>query len=176
MKLVTTLLVLVGLLNLPPWSICAPRALADDNKKDGEQDKDLAALQGTWKVEVHDIRGKPASKTFLAQEHQWIFAKDGITMKDKDGVGREGKFQLDPKKDSKTLDIMLEPGSAPGPGATVAEKEVTKCIYLLDGDTLKVCYGLSDARPSAFESKAEPPTGLVVLRRRPPPKEKPRKD
>jgi uncharacterized protein (TIGR03067 family) len=167
---------MVGLLGLLSWAVSAPGALADD-KKDGEQDKEAAALQGTWKVEAHDIRGQPASKKFLAQGHQWVFAKDGgITMKDKDGVGGKGTFRLDPKKDPKTLDITLEPGLPPGPRAKVPEKEVLKCIYALDGDALKVCYGLSDARPSGFESRAEPATGLVVLRRQPPPKEKPGKD
>ena len=165
----------VGLLCLMLWAISAPGALASD-KKDGEQDKDGAALQGAWKVEAHDIRGQPASKRFLAQEHRWIFAKDGITMNDKNGVGRKGTFRLDAKKDPKTLDITLEPGLPPGPRAKVPEKEVLKCIYSLDGDTLKVCYGLSDARPSGFESKAEPATGLVVLRRQPAPKEKPGKE
>jgi uncharacterized protein (TIGR03067 family) len=174
MKLVTTLSVLVGLLSLLSWATSAPGALADD-KKDGEQNKD-AALQGAWKVEIHDIRGRPASKQFLAQEHQWLFTKDGITMKDKDGVGRKGTFRIDPKKDPKSLDIALEPGLQPGPRAKAPDKEVVKCIYSLNGDTLKICYGLSGARPSAFESKAEPATGLVVLRRQPVPKEKPGKD
>jgi hypothetical protein len=62
MKLVTTLSVLVGLLSLLSWATSAPGALADD-KKDGEQNKD-AALQGAWKVEIHDTRGQPASKQF----------------------------------------------------------------------------------------------------------------
>jgi uncharacterized protein (TIGR03067 family) len=141
-----------------------------------EPTDDLEKLQGVWKEEIHDTLGKPASKKFLAQEHQWIFTKDGISTKDKEGVGRKGTFRLDPKKDPKTLDITLEPGLPPGPRAKVPEKEILKCIYSLDGDTLKICYGFSDARPTAFESKAEPATGLIVLRRQPPAKEKPGKD
>jgi uncharacterized protein (TIGR03067 family) len=164
----------VALLGLLTWAIAAPSTLADD-EKDRERDRDAAALQGTWKVEVHDIRGEPASKEFLARGHQWVFARDKITMKDKDGVGRKGTFRLEAKKEPKTLDVTLEPGLPPGPRAKVPQKEVLRCIYSLDGDTLKVCYGLADDRPSAFESKVEPATGLVVLRRQPPPREKPKR-
>src|SRR5262245_49692590 len=155
----------VGLLGPTSGATSAPIPRASDKK-----DKD--ALQGTWTVEAHDVGGKPDSKEFLAREHRWVFTKDGITMQDKAGLGRKGTFRIDPKKSPKTLDITLGPGLPPGPRAKVPEKEGLRCIYSLDGDTLKVCYGLSEDRPSAFESKAKPATGLVVLRRQPPPKKK----
>jgi len=151
-------------------------ALEKAGRENTERDEDDDALQGTWTVEVHDTHGKPASKEFLALEHQWVFTKDGITMKATGGEGRKGRFQLDQKQDPKTLDITLEPGLPPGPKAPVPGKEVLKCIYSLDGDTLKVCYGLSEDRPVAFKSTAEHAIGLVVLRRQPPPKEKKNKD
>jgi uncharacterized protein (TIGR03067 family) len=164
----------VGLLGLLSWAISTPSAFAGD-EKNAERDKDAAALQGTWDVEVHDTHGKPASKEFLALKHQWVFTKDAVTMKSKGGQ-RKGTFRLDPKQDPKTLDITQEPGLPPGPKAKVPQKEVLRCIYSLDGDTLKICYGLSPNRPAAFKSTAQPAVGLVVLRRQPPPKEEPNKD
>jgi uncharacterized protein (TIGR03067 family) len=153
------------------WISLAACALGED-KKEGGSEKDEVALEGTWNVESHDIRGLPASKEFLGQESQWVFTLDGISIKDKDGIGAKGTFRLDPKKDPKHLDITLEPGLQPGLKANVPVKEVLKCIYSLDGDTLKVCYGFSSVYPSAFKSETEPATGLVVLRRQPGPLEK----
>src|SRR5262249_27211442 len=47
----------------------------------------------------------------------------------------------------------------------------------LEGDTLKIGYAYPGRRrPTEFASKADPPTGLVVLRREPPDKGRPKPD
>lgn len=133
-------------------------------------------IEGEWKVIAHDTLGRSASKEFLAQDFRWDIDKDSLTMRDKSGVSRKGTFKLDSTRDPKSLDITLEAGLSPGGGARVPEKEFLSCIYSLDGDTLKVCYGYSKERPTAFESKEKPGTGLVILRRNAVIKDKPNKD
>jgi RNA polymerase sigma factor (sigma-70 family) len=144
-----------------------PPAVAPTGRNEPREDKDR--LQGTWTVIAHDTLGRPASKEFLARKHQWVFRGDKLTLKDKDGVGQEGTFRIDPRKKPRVLDATFPGGLAPGARAVVPEKEILRGIYDLDGDNLKICYSYSPRdRPTEFVSRADPPAGLVVLRREPP--------
>lgn len=129
-------------------------------------DSDRQALQGTWNVVSHVTDGKEASKEFLARKRQWIFADDRITMRDQNGVGREGLFLLYASTKPSSLGLHLMPGLAPGPKAAEPKHEQLHCIYLLKDDTLTVCLGHPGAaRPVKFVSNLESNTSVVILRR-----------
>src|SRR5262249_55880987 len=128
-------------------------------------------LQGAWTVVEHVTAGKPATKEFLARNHQWVFAGYSVTMKDKDGVSRKGTITFDPTVRLKTLSLATKPGLKPGPNAEM-NAEVSLGIYQLKGDTLTICYTIppNATQPVKFISTFESQTGVVTLRRRPPEK------
>jgi uncharacterized protein (TIGR03067 family) len=83
---------------------------------------------------------------------------DKFTIKVGDKAMRAATMKLDPSKKPKWIDITFTDGP---------EKGKTRLgIYMLDGDTHKICYGdLGKERPTEFVSK--PGTGhrLVVFKR-----------
>jgi RNA polymerase sigma factor (sigma-70 family) len=182
-KMATVLLVVMGLLGAGAGALryrapAAPQPGAQQGpppapaaRGPGKPKEDKAPLQGAWDVIAHDTLGRPASKEFLARKHQWVFAGAKLTLRDKDGVAREGTFRIDPEKKPKVLDVTFQGGLPAGARALVPAEEAQEGIYELEGDTLKVCYGYpGKGRPTEFASKADPPTGLVVFRREPPAK------
>src|SRR5262249_24230963 len=79
------------------------------------------------------------------------------------------------QKNPKVLDAAFKgtglwPGAVnPGGRAPMPDKDLMEGIYELEGDALKICYAYpGKGRPAEFASKADPATGLVVLRREPP--------
>jgi RNA polymerase sigma-70 factor (ECF subfamily) len=181
LKIATAVLVAAGLLGLGTvafirhtWAVepqgaegkaVAKSALPDGGGSENERDR----LQGVWTVIAHDTLGRPASKEFLARNHQWIFKGDKVFIGDKDGIARQGTYALNPRTNPESIDLTLKgPGLAPGPRAVVPEREVSFGIYRLDGDTLTICFNhRAPGRPTEFVSKADPPTNLVTLRREP---------
>jgi RNA polymerase sigma factor (sigma-70 family) len=123
-------------------------------------------LEGTWTVVTHDLLGKPAGKDFLARRHQWDFKDGKLTMTSQGGAAREGTYDADDANNPRALTVLVKAGLPPGPGAAAGNGERTEAICALDGNTLTVCYAYPrGGRPTGFVSTADPPTGLVVLRR-----------
>jgi uncharacterized protein (TIGR03067 family) len=122
---------------------------ADDAKKDLEQ------LQGTWQMVSHEVDGKPDEALKGAVR---VVEGDKFTIKKGDEVLRTATMKLDPTKKPKWIDITFTEGPEKG--------KVRRGIYVLEGDTQKICYGnLDKERPTEFVSK--PGTGhrLVVFKR-----------
>src|SRR5262245_27446428 len=119
------------------WRTLSAETPAPHARDKPKEDKDQ--LQGTWTVTAHDILGRPASKEFLARGHQWIFAGDKLTLKDRDGVGREGTFQIDSRRNPKVLDATFKrtglwPGAInPGGRAPAPDRDLMEGIYELEG-------------------------------------------
>ncbi len=113
--------------------------LVGDDSSEGAAKREITKLQGTWLV-VADVRGdRPYGNishiTFDSNTVVFRWKRDG-----KDGGNL--RFRLDPTKKPKELDLAEE--------ATF--KECWKCIYELDGDSLKLCVAGStnDPRPEFF--------------------------
>jgi uncharacterized protein (TIGR03067 family) len=109
---------------------------ADKNKK-----KDLADLQGVWRLIGFEIDGQEA---FL-QEHKqlrWVIKDNKVFY----GGDELAKLTLDPASDPKSLDLAL-----------VKSKRVHEGIYKLDKDRLKICVSMMTdgvkERPLKFGQK-----------------------
>jgi uncharacterized protein (TIGR03067 family) len=116
-------------------------AISDEMKK----------FEGTWLVHSATRDGKPAADW---KDGQVVFAGDRVTMKGPAGK-REFIYKVDPSKKPKTIDF------------TSAKKDTSEApelaIYELDGDTLKLCTGPVDERPTEFNDKKRL---LAVLKRK----------
>jgi RNA polymerase sigma-70 factor (ECF subfamily) len=106
---------------------------------------DHARLQGTWTVTTHEIEGDRSNKHGY-KGSTVVFDRDRMTIT-KPGKGKEeATFRLDPATSPKAMD--LTPQSEKGQGKTLAG------IYLLEGDTLKLCLPTLPGRkrPADFAS------------------------
>ena len=115
--------------------------------------KDLERLQGTWTMAALEVDGKDVGMDKV-QGTTLTIKGDKYMVKVKDDV-RTCVIRLDPGKKPHAIDMIFsEPGSA--------NKE-HKGIYVIDGDTLKICRGLNadQQRPEQFATW--PNTGYFVV-------------
>jgi uncharacterized protein (TIGR03067 family) len=133
-----------GLSGLLVLTLCAglcleggsTRALGDDDKSPSEV---LKALQGTW-VTAQD-QGIDAKWTF-----------EGETLKASvNGTDYTCKVKVDPKaKPHATIDLTVDEGPEESKG------KVSKGLYKLDGDKLKLCVSVPGKdRPKEFEQSED---------------------
>lgn len=120
-------------------------AFADQTKQDIEK------LQGRWKVVSSEFEGRPATAvyrpgTLIVIERDELYFTDGFTK------SARSKFKVDASQKPKAIDI--------GEG-----KKSIAGIYLLDGDSLKLCLSLGNQRPKDFATKAGDKTNLLTLKR-----------
>jgi uncharacterized protein (TIGR03067 family) len=114
--------------------------------------KDAANLEGTWVVVAASSGGKPKEDI----KGDKVTFKDGAIMiktKEKD---EKGTYKLDPGKKPTEIDITEEGAQKPMLG-----------IYLLEGDTLKLCImpGEGKQRPTEFASKEGSEQMVIELKR-----------
>jgi RNA polymerase sigma factor (sigma-70 family) len=123
-------------------------------------DTDRRALQGTWNVVGQVTDGKEVTKEYLELNHQWTFADNTITKRDREGITRIGTFLLYASTKPPSLDLHVHP-------RTDTKQERFHAIYLIKGDTLNVCYSnaSSPERPTKLLSTFESNTTVVTLRR-----------
>jgi uncharacterized protein (TIGR03067 family) len=149
MKRSRLVLVCVALLISVLWSV--PGALTQE--KEQEKEKELAALQGTWRLESYEEGGKVVA---IQDTVLYVIDKDKWTTKSNGEVKSEGTIiGLYPARSPKHLDIR----------PTTVQTELT--IYIRVGDYLIQC-GHRDGktRPSEFATgTANGGEYLIVLKR-----------
>jgi len=118
--------------------------------------KELAKMQGTWKVVSVIINGQELKEEEI-KDDRLVIKDDHFTLKGGKQT-LEGKFTLDPSKTPKHLDAEATSGDMKG------AKSVG--IYQLTGDTLKVCYSVPpNPRPTEFSSEPKSSRALVVYKK-----------
>jgi uncharacterized protein (TIGR03067 family) len=105
--------------------------------------KDLERLQGTWTMHALEVDGKdlPAQKL---QNTSLTIKGDDYRTKVKDKQPPGFRLKLDPSKNPKAVDmIQTQPDGS---------QKLIKGIYTFDGDTFKMCRGLTpeQERPNQF--------------------------
>lgn len=109
-------------------------------------DDELAKLAGKWTVESFEFNAQPVTEMIGAVRE---FKGDSYTLTPNSGQTFSGTFKVDASQTPKQIDLMLPDRTLRG-------------IYEIDGATLKMAYALEgDARPTAFESKAD--SGIVLV-------------
>ncbi len=124
---------------------------AEESKEDLAK-RDLKKLEGTWMVVTAELYGnaigRPEDKSALVIDGNkaiWMIRDEG---------GQTADIKLDASKTPKTIDFAITRGSD--------FRKTQLCIYELDGETLKICYGTpgDDKRPSEFTSKKKEGMGM----------------
>lgn len=120
---------------------------ADDAKK--EQEK----LKGNWTlVSIESHRGKEEGKDAKVE-----FTLDKMVVNLGKGQTRTGTYKLDPSKTPKEFDLVPDDGPKKG--------QAMQAIYVLEGDTLKICMAEKGARPKEFKPDGATETSIVTLKR-----------
>ncbi|MBI1917379.1 MAG: TIGR03067 domain-containing protein [Planctomycetes bacterium] len=126
--------------------VLAAGLLAPVPKDDATKDK----IEGTWVVVSATRNGKTNDEI----KDDKVTFKDGkltIKAKNKDETAT---YKVDPAKKPKEIDITHEGG------------KTMQGIYVVEGDTLKVCFSKPDSpRPTEFSAKEGSDCMLVVLKR-----------
>lgn len=122
--------------------------------------KEKAKLKGNWKVISLEQEGDKAPEE-IVKKMRLEFTADKTIMR---GVGEKEKdeeaaYTIDPAK--KPAQMEITPSSGPEKGMP------TSCIYLLDGDDLKICAASKPdkPRPKEFDGKKGANTTLIILKR-----------
>jgi RNA polymerase sigma factor (sigma-70 family) len=113
-------------------------------------------LQGTWvPVSAEEGGKKITDDEIKAAGFEMVFDGDKVTFPIK-GEPKELGYKLDPAKKPKQIDLVF------------GEGKTAKGIYLLDGDTLKMCVQKDPdgERPAEFVSKEGTEHWLIVLERK----------
>lgn len=124
------------------------RAVAED-----ESEKDLKKMAGEWTPVLMQLNGKKQPEELLKSIKLTIKGDKYNTVvgKEKD----EGTLKLDATKEPREMDITTNVGENKG--------KAIPCIYEIEGDELRVCYGLKVAeRPTDFKAD-EDAKGVVML-------------
>ena len=117
---------------------------------------DLKALEGTWKVASAEAGGQPVESDDLNALVVTITG-DHFTVKTKESM-EGGTLKLDETLNPRTMDATMTEGFEAG--------KVTRAIYELMGDTLRVCYALDGSeRPSELATKDGSPWLLITYQR-----------
>src|SRR5262245_20638186 len=114
--------------------------------------KDLKRLQGTWVMAALEVDGKLVPENKLGTTLIVKGNKYTTRVKDKEFTTT---FTLHPAKSPPAIDMVFTEGDN--------KDKVLKGIYKIEGDTLKVCRGLSadKARPTQFGTW--PNTGIFMV-------------
>ena len=118
---------------------------------------ELNALQGTWKAVSGQAGGKPLSETELA-EHDEAFPLtfDGYDLRFSYAMELPFAIEVAASKTPKELTIYTD---------AEGESALAKCIYTIEHDRLKICWGLEKERPTEFKTTEKDGFVLVVYRR-----------
>jgi uncharacterized protein (TIGR03067 family) len=158
---VSAVLLAVGLLALGGWLWPLPTVAGQQDGKPARGEAapakrgaatpktDKEKLQGVWRIVEVESEGK------VETVGKQFFLVDGNRVSWQTEEGElQGGLYLDPTARPKTIDLAMNQATLEG-------------IYALDGDTLRLCYGVggASARPWEFVTKRGRPWALLVLKR-----------
>jgi uncharacterized protein (TIGR03067 family) len=128
-------------------------------EKQNAKEKALEPFQGTWKLAAFEVEGKQLDIDDF-KETRLTVKGDAFTMSTA-AATYKGTFKIDAAKKPKTFDMSFSDG--PEKGKTCLG------IYEMDGDTWKLCIGLTGKeRPKEFATKENSGHALEVLKREKP--------
>jgi len=114
---------------------------------------DEKAVQGTWKVVALEAEGTKAPAEIVAAM-KLVFKDTTLTFVPGEPGYTNYTFKLDPTVKPATFDMTPADGKG----------DAQKGIYLLKGDSLKICFGTTE-RPKEFPKDGQPPAAIYTLKR-----------
>ncbi|HLJ98152.1 MAG TPA: TIGR03067 domain-containing protein [Gemmataceae bacterium] len=136
-------------------SDAAPRpAAATSLAQPNLAEKDLAKLQGTWRIVTSVWNG--VREADVARSITILFQDDKFIVIDTDGHRQEETIRLMPDQNPKAIDCSSKADGLTSPG-----------IYSLEGDLFTWCAAGGDrkVRPTEFASQPRSKHRLMILRR-----------
>jgi len=114
---------------------------------------DKETLEGTWLLQSSESAGKPSTRSQLAALRlRFVFTGDNLRLESANGA-QKARFELGADKNPKTMDIIIG-------------KAISRGIYELDGETLKLCWvGDGDERPRDFSTSPRGKETLYIFKR-----------
>jgi uncharacterized protein (TIGR03067 family) len=161
MRSVSILLVLPTVLLLAAETSAIENAGKDLDWKvvsvdDGE--KDLAKMQGTWKLVSVEFHGWKVPDIAF-KDVMVVIARNKITFKFRDKIDCGSTFKLDPRKQPASFDSTADSGEDKG--------KLSLGIYAFDGNKLKLSWsGPGEGRPKEFGTKDGSKQELWVLQKK----------
>jgi uncharacterized protein (TIGR03067 family) len=134
-------------------SLAAP-ALKESPKK--------ADIVGEWEVESVNSGNpaKPRPKGKGTVQQRYVFTADGkwLLYRGEQRFASDRAYIANPKADPPTIDLRWEPSLQDG--------RTVLGIYKVEGDKLTLCLSREEGtRPTGFESTADVPATIYILRR-----------
>jgi uncharacterized protein (TIGR03067 family) len=123
-------------------------------------DEEMKKLEGTWKFVSLESDGEQAPGNVIAT-WRWVVRGNEITWRDPTEDETKTSFKVDTSKSPKSIDLTAVDGKEKG--------KMFKCIYLLEGERLKICVpegrraSVNPARPEEFSGGKG--MSLMVLER-----------
>jgi len=116
-------------------------------------ESEVAKLEGQWVGVSFHIDGLEAP---ASQWYRYSFDGDRMTTEASLGTPATVRFHLDPHAEPKRLDTAIKVDGV---------EEISKGIYALDGDSLKLSWRVVGDRPTDFEPRDRDDKIVLVLRR-----------
>jgi uncharacterized protein (TIGR03067 family) len=137
---------------------------------DGAAAGELKKLAGTWQVAALEVAGK-AMPEQDAQRMKIVIQGSRLTVQEKGKPATAMGLRVDPGRKPKALDLIITQGG---------ESVNWKCIYALEGETLKICIPLAPKKgekaktegygalkqPESFDAAGKPFMVLTAKRAR----------
>ena len=120
---------------------------------------DKEKLQGLWQVVSQEVDGMLGPEA-IAGQMKYTFKKDTLTVHPAEpSSDSEFTCKLEPGKKVNTIDMKVAQGA--NTGLTYLG------IYQVDGDDLKICFGVKpgNERPKNFATRDGSGTVLIILKR-----------
>lgn len=114
--------------------------------------KDLKRMQGSWVMAALEVDGKLVPENKLGTTLIIKGNKYTTRVKDKEFTTT---FTLDPSKNPPAIDMVFVEGDN--------KDKVLKGIYKIEGDTLKICRGLSADKDRPTQFGTWPNTGIFMV-------------
>jgi uncharacterized protein (TIGR03067 family) len=122
------------------WTVLVASLLIGADAPPATAVKDEAAVLGTWTTVAIEVNGQTVPETEF-KSFKWVFTADELKWTDE--RGNTFLYKLDASKKPKQIDLTFPENKT----------ETTEGIYVLEGDSLKVCIGKKD-RPTDLTAKA----------------------
>jgi uncharacterized protein (TIGR03067 family) len=122
---------------------------------------EVERLQGRWKLVGAVMSGHQLSNEELgvADVDHVVFCNDTVSLNKAGEKDSKAKYRLDPGKRPNEVDMIPEDGPYKG--------KTTRWIYVLEGDSLKLCYDAEQItrRPTEFKSTENSDRVILVFQR-----------
>jgi uncharacterized protein (TIGR03067 family) len=140
-----------ALLLLVAWRASAPDARAEEKRGEREKEREINALQGTWKFIRYEEAGGNVDD---GARRAWIINGRKWAHREKDQTSPESRLEIDPEEAVHHLDVWD------------GETHVISAIYVRAGDVITLCANRpadsGKGRPTRFET-GTPEGGLFII-------------